>query len=250
MSRRQGTVFAIGGGGFADPKKRLVLDRELFRLSGKTHPRMLVIPTASGDKEPQWQLLHFGGRLGCRIDVLNLLHEKPSLQELRKRILGADIIFVGGGNTYRMLKIWKRRGVDRILKEAYQRGKVLAGISAGAICWFQHGNSDSRKKHPKDKTLIRVSGMSWLDGFLCPHYDSEPHRQLSLKNMMRKSSEVAIALEDFCGIEVSNGAYRIVAEPGKKAYRIFWQGGKYYREVILQATKWASFHHLVHKPRS
>ena len=79
---------------------------------------------------------YFGKRLGCHIDVLYLAKSKASGQEIRKNILGSDIIYVGGGNTLKMMNLWRKLGIEKILKEAAEKGIVLAGVSAGAVCWF------------------------------------------------------------------------------------------------------------------
>ena len=145
-------IIAIGGGeigrpGF--PTQTTAIDKEIIRLTKKKHPTLLFIPTASGDSSSYYETVrnHFGKKLSCKTDVLYLIKEKLSQQEIKEKILSADIIYVGGGNTFRMMKIWKRRGVDVILKQAYKKGTVLSGLSAGArragisrgsvagICW-------------------------------------------------------------------------------------------------------------------
>ena len=171
-------IIAIGGGEIGRPgfsTETTLIDKEIIRLTEKRHPTLLFIPTASGDSRPYYEVVknHFEKKLGCKTEVLYLIKEKPSQRQIKEKILSADIIYVGGGNTFRMMKIWKRRGVDKILKQAYEKGIVLSGLSAGAICWFRYGNSDSRKaKNPK-ADLIKVSGLDFIPGLLCPHYHSE-----------------------------------------------------------------------------
>ncbi len=231
-------VVAIGGGSigrFGVKVQTTLIDREIIRLTGKKEPRLLFIPTATDDDQGYCDLIqkHFGGTLGCRVDILRLVLENPSKAVIRNKILSSDILYVGGGNTLKMMTLWRRLGVDKMLLAARRHGAVFAGPSAGAICWFKHGNSDSRQKGPHDKTLIRVSGLGWIDALCCPHYDSERHRQASLKTMMKKVNGVAVALEDCAALEVVDGQYRIITSmPGKKAYRVYWKRGKYHRERV------------------
>jgi dipeptidase E len=137
-------IVAIGGGNIRT-RATLPIDREIIRLAGKRNPKLLFIPTASSDSEEYWKHVqeYFGGFLKCRTDVLFLIKEHPSREEIRKKILSADIIYVGGGNTLLMMRVWRRLGVDRLLRSAYENGTVLSGISAGSICWFDSGHSDS-----------------------------------------------------------------------------------------------------------
>src|SRR5882724_8111442 len=126
------TIVAIGGGEIRT-RETLPIDREIIRLSKKKNPRLLFIPTASSDSEIYWKRVreYFGGFLKCKTDVLLLIKEQPSKQQIRTRILSADIIYVGGGNTLQMMRIWRRLGVGKLLISAYEKGAVLAGISAG-----------------------------------------------------------------------------------------------------------------------
>src|ERR1700691_176496 len=127
-------IVAIGGGDIRT-RGTAAIDREIIRLSNKKIPRLLFIPTASSDSEMYWKHVdeYFGGFLKCKTDVLFLIREQPSREQIRKKIQSADIVYVGGGNTLLMMRVWRRLGVDKLLKAAYERGTVLSGISAGAI---------------------------------------------------------------------------------------------------------------------
>jgi len=162
-----GKIIALGGGEMGRPgtkKETISIDREIIRLTGKKHPKLLFLPTASGDALSYVEVVkkYFGDFLGCRVSSLLLLKERLPHTAIRTKILGSDIVYVGGGNTLRMMRIWRKQGVDKILQLAYKKGIVLAGLSAGAICWFRYGNSDARKfKNPdpaNSKTLqLRLS---------------------------------------------------------------------------------------------
>ena len=163
-------------------------------------------------------------------------------------ILSADAIYVGGGNTLKMMTTWRKLGVDSMLKLAHKRGVVLSGISAGAICWFGYGNSDSRKFTSGSQKLLKVTGLGIIDALLCPHYDSEPRRQADLKRMMKTTSKVAIALDNCVAIEIVDESYRIVtSKPTAKAYKIYWNNGKYFIEEIPASESYSDLSSLIAK---
>ncbi len=239
-----GKIVAIGGGyigSVQEGKKQAVetlsIDKEIICLSGKPQPKLLFIPTASSDAESYVTAVqnHFGKRLGCTVDMLYLMKNPSSVEQISQKILSADIIYVGGGNTLKMMNRWKRLGVDKALKKAYLKGVVLSGLSAGCICWFKCGNSDSRKYYNKKDKLIKVSGLGFIGALGCPHYDVELERAPSLKEMMKTTKDVAIALENCVALEVVDKSYRIISsQKGKHAYKIYYKKGKYHKEEIPQ----------------
>ncbi|MEK7354130.1 MAG: Type 1 glutamine amidotransferase-like domain-containing protein, partial [Chloroflexota bacterium] len=169
-----GKIVAIGGGEIGRPGHPIEtteIDEEIIRLSGKSKPRLLFIPTAGSDSETYYEAVrnHFGG-MSCKVDVLYMLANKPSKKEIEDKIFSSDIIYVGGGNTLKMMIAWRKLGVDVILAEAYRRDIVLSGVSAGAICWFRYGSSDSRKFANPDAGLIKISGLNFINALCCPHY--------------------------------------------------------------------------------
>jgi dipeptidase E len=174
----------------------------------------------------------YGQQLGCQTDVLYLLRQRPSEQEILEKIAGADAVYVGGGNTLRMMKLWRKRGVDKLLQEAYQQGTVLAGLSAGAICWFSYGHSDSKSFSAKDGNwdYIRVRGLGLVNAIYCPHILSEK-RLLDFQAFMKKYPQVGIACDDHAAIEIIDDHYRIITSwVSAKAYRVY----RYRREVITE----------------
>jgi len=134
-------IIAIGSGEIRT-RGTAPIDREIIRLTNKQHPKLLFIPTASSDSERYWKHVQecFGGFLKCKTDVLFLVVDGLSKTKIERKIRWADIIYVGGGNTLQMMRVWRRLGVDKLLKTAYESGTVLSGISAGAICWFESGH--------------------------------------------------------------------------------------------------------------
>ena len=234
-------IVAIGGGKFTNGK-RLAIDREIVRLSGKKHPRLLFIPTASSDFEPYWKHIseYFGDSLKCRTDVLWLLKERPSRNEIRRKILSADIIYVGGGNTLMMMRLWRRLGVDKFLREAYEKGIVLSGASAGSICWFESGHSDSMSFYdPKKWKYINVKGLGLIKGIHCPHYNGMTGgvpRRREFREMIRKMGGLGIAVENGCAIEFIDGRfYRVLASRrNARAYTVVKRGRKVVSQEIRQ----------------
>jgi len=230
-------IVAIGGGsvGFGAAKPEVIpISREIVKLSGKAHPKLLFLPTASGDDEGYVRAVeaHFR-KLGCSVENLLLWKAPPALRAIQKIVGRADIIYVGGGNTLKMMGLWKRLGLDQLLIQAGNRGKVLCGTSAGALCWFRLGNSDSRKyKNPKAK-LIKVTGLGLLDAMVCPHYNVEKDREPELKRMTRGFSGMAIALDNCAAFEVVGDKCRVItSKPTARGYRVFWKAGRYGRIPI------------------
>jgi len=219
----------------------LAIDEEIVNLSGKPKPRLLFIPTASLDDEAYCERIndHFGNRLKCRVESLLLYRDKPSAKRIKQLILNTDIIYVGGGNTLRMMNLWRQLGIDKLMNRARLQGTVLSGLSAGSICWFRQGNSDSRKfANESDKTLIKVSGLDYVDALVCPHYDVEKHRQPALKAMMKNTKGVAIALENCTAIEIVDDEYRIITSMKyKNAWKVYWHKGNYIKEKLAKNTE-------------
>ncbi len=246
-------IIAIGGGEIGRPGcpvETTKIDQETIKLTGKKRPKLLFIPTASSDSESYVPVVqkHFGQRLGCQTDVLYLINQQLIKQDIADKILSADIIYVGGGNTFKMMKIWRQNNVDRILKKAYKKGIVLSGVSAGSICWFKWGSSDSRRFRNPAAASIKVSGLGLIKALHCPHYDVEKHRKADLKKVMRKTSGVAIALENCCALEVIDDQYRIISSKASaNVYKVYWQGSKYHEEKIKKEKKFKPLVELLKK---
>jgi dipeptidase E len=165
-------IVAIGGGEIGRPGTQIEtesIDREIIALSAKKHPKLLFLPTASSDSEGYIDVVHqyFGKRLGCEVSSLKL-SEGINIGEIEKQVMVSDIIYVGGGNTYLMLKIWKRTGLDKVLKRAMEKGKIMCGVSAGAVCWFERCLSDYRSfLDPKDRSFNPLQCL----GFVREYYN-------------------------------------------------------------------------------
>lgn len=237
-------IVAIGGGGIGKPRSNseitTKIDKEIIRLAEKKNPKLLFMPTASSDSESYIEAVrkHFGKRLGCKVEVLCLIKEKLTKKEIRDKILNSDIIYVGGGNTLKMMKIWRKIGVDKVLKQAHNKGVVLSGLSAGSICCFDSGHSDSMSFYnPKKWKYIKVKGLGLIKGIHCPHYGSSKlgvPRKKHFQNMIKASGGFGIAIEDNCAIEFIDDKYfRIIAsKPRAGAYRVYKRNGEIVSERI------------------
>jgi dipeptidase E len=185
------------------------IDQRIVKLTGKEKPRVLFIPTASSDGQGYTKsfIQVYGEKLGCPVDVLRLIGEKLTRAEIAAKIRAADLIYVGGGNTLMMMNKWRRLGVDKLLIEAHARGTVLAGVSAGAICWYEWGVSDSRQFYDKTShEYIRVRGLGLLKGLCCPHFGSslydKGHRMAGLRKILKRYPKLKwVGIKDGEGVD-------------------------------------------------
>ena len=226
-----GTIVAIGGGDISTLATEPI-DREIIRLSGKSNPNTLFIPTASSDSTEYWDAFDaaYRGVYACQTDVLYLLGEAPDRAAIVQKIVWADVIYVGGGNTLKMMRRWRRLGVDDLLRTAHDRGAVLCGSSAGAICWFDSGHSDSMSFYsPEDWKYIAVTGMGLLSGLACPHYNGETDgvpRRRDFHEMLQRKGGHGLAIDNDCAVVFTDEGYRVVAANGTSgAYTLSIGGG-------------------------
>jgi dipeptidase E len=164
-------IFAMGGGGFTMEPNNPLLDDFVLSLADVGEPRILFLPTASGDTTAQINAFRarFAER-ACVPEHLSLFHLRDSTRSLEEIVLGQDIVYVGGGSMRNLLALWHAHGLDRLLVQAWERGTVLAGLSAGAMCWFEGGVT--RSSGPPEP----IGGLSILEGSLTVHADGEPER--------------------------------------------------------------------------
>lgn len=226
-----GSIVAIGGGDVSTLATRPI-DAEVIRLSGSSSPKALFIPTASSDSVEYWEDFDRAYResYGCDTDVLFLLGRAPSPESIGRKIDWADIIYVGGGNTLKMMRRWRLLGVDVLIGSAHARGAVLCGVSAGAICWFDRGHSDSMSFYsPDDWSYIAVTGMGLLSGLACPHYNGDtagvPRRQ-DYHDMLKRKGGDGLAIDNDCAVVFTAKGYRVIAAtPGARAYSLYARRG-------------------------
>ena len=216
MTTRIKQIIPIGGGGFYRDPENLELEKYVVNQTGADNARVAFVPTASG--EPDHYVSSFYAaflKLGCRPSVLTFFKRTP---DLRSFLLNQDAIYVGGGNTKSLLAIWRDWGVADILREAWQSGIVLTGVSAGAICWFQQGLTDSFSGD-----LRPLDCLGFLPGSCCPHYDGEVQRRPSYHRLLA-SGEIAsgVAIEDWTGVHYKETElHRVISSKrGARAYTV------------------------------
>ena len=170
--RRTPTILAMGGGGFTAGSADPALDELVLRLTRQARPRVCLLPTAGGDSEHQIRRFYetYQDRL-CEPSHISLFRLGREPVPLRSHLLSQDAIYVGGGSMVNLLAIWKAQGLDTILREAWQAGVVLAGLSAGSMCWFEYGVSTSHGRPGPAR------GLGFLPGSNSVHHDSEPSRR-------------------------------------------------------------------------
>jgi peptidase E len=217
----------IGGGNYGTP-----LIRYMAMLTGKKRPKLLYLPTASADG-PGGIIAWY--RSCAPIDVYPLVQESfiassRQAQSWEEVLLSVDGIVASGGNTLNQQAIWKAQGVDVVLRQAWERGIVLGGASAGSLCWFEEGTTDSR---PKQLTIVKCLG--FLKGSHCPHYDAEADRRpLYQKLIASGEMKPGYACDNDAGIYFEdNEVKRVVAtRPNAKAYYVSASGGRAVERVL------------------
>ncbi|KOO47662.1 peptidase E [Priestia koreensis] len=174
-------IIALGGGGFSMEPENLLLDQYLVSQVNKKQPNICFIPTASGDSESYIERFYEAyKKLSATPTHLSLF--SPNWGEsLESFILQQDIIYVGGGSSRNLLTLWKEWGLDHLLLKAYEQGIVLAGISAGGICWFQEGVTDSG-----GPTYREISALGILQGSFCPHYEGDEKRRPAYHELLQE----------------------------------------------------------------
>ena len=229
-----GTIIAIGGGELKD-LETLLIDEYIVKATGKKNPKALFIPTASNDAKGYMEIFDevYGEKLGCITDSLLLVTENLREEEIENKILSSDLIYVGGGDTVKMMKVWKDKKVDIFLKEAYEKNIVLSGLSAGSICWFKYGHSDSDsfKNQEGYWDYIRSEGLGLINAIHCPHYNQEGRE--GFDEMMKSQELTGIALEDNSALVIKNKEFKILkSDINSKVYKFYNINGEVKKEVI------------------
>ncbi|GGO08204.1 peptidase E [Saccharibacillus kuerlensis] len=215
-------IIAMGGGGFSMEPENLLLDRYILEQSEAERPRICFVGTASGDSPGYIERFYTAfGSLSCEPTHLSLFKlPEGSLEDF---VLNQDIIYVGGGNTRSMLALWREWGLDRILRRAYEKGIILAGLSAGSICWFEQGVTDSVTGQ-----LGVIEALGLLPGSHCPHYDGEAERRPAYREMLEKGEiESGIAADDGAALHYREGElYQVVSSREQAAaYQVINRSG-------------------------
>jgi dipeptidase E len=210
-------IIAMGGAALPLEPDNLLLVEYFLKQTGKRNPKVAFIGAAHGDADAGRLRFYAGfSQFKCRPAHLPLFARTP--RDLADFVLGQDAIFVGGGNTRSMLAVWREWALDRYLRDAWEAGIVLGGASAGSICWFEHGLTDSVAG-----PLTAMPCLGFLPGTNCPHYDSEPARRPTLRRLVARGTlPDGIAADDgvalhFIGTRL---AQAVSSRPRAKAYRV------------------------------
>ena len=216
-------IIALGGGGFSMEPNNLALDRYILNQIRVPAPKVCFLPQAGGENDDY--IIRFYRaftELSAHPNHLSLF--QPHTSDIEDFIMSQDIIYVGGGNTKSLLALWYAWGLDQILREALKNGIVLAGISAGAICWFDQGTTDSI---PSGLTVISCLG--FLQGSCSPHYDGEVQRRPTLHHLIENETiQPGYAFDDGAsGHFIDGKLHKVVSSrPQAKGYYVEMVDGR------------------------
>ncbi len=210
-------IIAIGGGEIRT-HETIEIDRyiadEAKKIAGERRAVGLFIPTASHDCMPYYNTFHkiYTGIFGLKTDVVLTVNREIDMEKLRAKFLNADFIYVGGGNTVFMIEHWRETGLLELIREAYERGVLIAGLSAGAICWFEEMYSDS----VVEGDYSTYEGLGWIKGKISPHYNE---RMLDFDKIVLYNRTCAWGLDNNAALEIVNGEpVRNISAGGKVWY--------------------------------
>ena len=210
-------IIAMGGGGFSMEPDNLALDRYILEQTGVEKPRVCFLGQASSEA-PGYivNFYHAFSELDCQPSHLSLF--KPHTADIEDFLMSQQVVYVGGGNTKSMLALWREWALDRILRSAAEKGTVLAGLSAGAICWFEEGTTDSVPGE-----LRALPCLGYLKGSCSPHYDGKEERRPNLHRLMAAGEIMpGYAFDDGAAGHFVDGELKCVvsSRPDAKGYRV------------------------------
>lgn len=219
MTKPQRQIIAMGGGGFSMEPDNLLLDAYILHQSPRPMPKICFLPTASGDSDRYiTRFYDTFTRLDCQPSHLSLF--RPPLEGPASFIQEQDIIYVGGGSTFNMLAIWRAWQLENMLQQAWESGTILCGLSAGSLCWFEEGLSDS----VVPGQYAKLSALGFLFGSHCPHYDGEHQRRPIYQQQIREGNLTSgIAADDGVALHyIDRKLSRVVSSrPKARAYRVY-----------------------------
>ena len=197
----KGHIIAIGGGGFGRNPNHRKIEKYILELTKKERPNVVFLPPASA--ENQDYIIKFYKcftKMNCEPSHVTFFQRTPRLDSIINK---ADVIYVGGGNTKSMLAVWQEWKLDKLLLKAYNNGKILCGVSAGAICWFEQGITDSWASN-----LNVMDCLGFLPEMACPHYQEEKDRKPEVHKMLKQGKcGPGWAIDGGAAIHFKNGKY-------------------------------------------
>jgi peptidase E len=193
-------IVALGGHEFRAAPDQLAVVAHLLALTGTERPRVCLLPTASGDPQEQIQSFHsVMDRFDCEPSHLSLFRREREPVDLSARLLSQDLIYVAGGSMLNLIAVWEAHGIARLLRDAWERGVLLAGQSAGAMCWFERGITASAGEPQA------ASGLGLIGGSLCVHYRRDPARREAYLRAVADGAGAGYALDDGAGLLFERG---------------------------------------------
>jgi dipeptidase E len=229
METIKGQIVALGGGGFSMESENTLLDDFILSLAPKKPAKICFVPTASADSA-FYLVKYYRAFSGRAIPTDLTIFDPPSMgrrpsltSDIASFVKKQDIIYVGGGNTANLLSIWRTHGLDRILRDAWIEGKILCGISAGMICWFRDGLTDSF-----GGLAPLGDGLGLIDASACPHYDGEKGRPAAYKKAIKKGMIGGYAADDGAALHFRGTTLLEVVTSRKEAsaYRVEFVNGR------------------------
>ena len=228
-------IIAIGGGELRE-KTTLKIDEYLATLAkeraGENRANALFIPTASHDFMPYYNTFHkvYTGIFNIKTDVALTVFKDVDMEKMKAKFEKADLIYVGGGDTVFMIEHWKKTGLLELLKAAYERGVILAGLSAGAICWFTDIYTDSEAALGEGDKYAMFEGLGWIEGKISPHYGS---RMLDFDEIVCYNFDCAYGIEDNAALIIEDGEIVGSVSSGGKAWKIERKDGAIQKTEIV-----------------
>jgi dipeptidase E len=226
-ARRQ--IVAFGGGGFSMEAGNPLLDDYVIGLADRRRPRVCFLPTASGDAD------HYITRFyrafcasRCEPSHVSLFRRDCPIEEAREHLLGRDVIYVGGGSVVSMLGAWRAHGLDVTLREAWESGVILCGLSAGSLCWFAEGVTAFHG------VPVAIEGLGLLPWSNCVHFDVGPGRGSAYRQFLADGMCQGYAAEDGTALHfVGERLLRVVtSRPAARAYRMRCHSGRVVRRAL------------------
>lgn len=218
----------MGGGGFLEEPENPLLDQYFISLANKPRPKVCFIPTASGDSAGFLDKFYLNMKKHD-VEASHLSLFKPPAGSLRDFVFDKDVFYVGGGNTRNLMVLWKEWGLDKLLKEAYAAGKVMGGISAGSLCWYEYGVTDSVTGE-----LNKLACTGILKGSNCPHYDVEQERRPAYHHLIAAGMPAGVACDNSVAAVYENEKFVefVSSVPNAKGFFVSSKGGKILEEEI------------------
>ena len=216
-------IIAIGGGEIKN-KTTLKIDEYVANLAkahaGEKRANALFIGTASHDSMPYFNSFRktYTSVFDIKAEVALIVYGEMDIERIKGKIDNADAIYIGGGDTVYMLEKWKETGLDKLILDAYERGVIICGLSAGAICWFSDMYTDYAIMRGESADYELKKGLGVLEGLMCPHFNE---REGDFIPAFSKSDfSTAYAVENDAAIEFVNGKLTKSISSGGKAYLI------------------------------